>query len=141
MLNQTFGGPNGWSVLEVVAVSVPVLVFIWIVVTVMSLHRRDVYFWSLGSTWTSIVACPLALVIASLSAWGTPHGPNAPLFQMPIVAGAVLYAVAFCYAIFYNYNATRSAMLAISTSLLQQLAVLGVIFLFLRWQGDEVNRR
>jgi hypothetical protein len=31
-------------------------------------------------------------------------------------------------------------MLAISTSMLQQFAVLGVIFLFLRWQGDEVNR-
>lgn len=100
--------------LEVVAVLVPVLVFIWIVVTVMSLHKRDIYFWGLGSTWTSIVAWPLALVIASLSAWSTPHDPNAPLFQMPVVAGTVLYAVAFCYAIFYN--ATRSAMLAISTA-------------------------
>ncbi|KIU50787.1 MULTISPECIES: hypothetical protein [Bradyrhizobium] len=141
MLNQTFGGPNGWSVLEVVAVLVPVLVFMWIVTTVMSLHRRDVYFWSLGSTWTSIIACPLALVIVSFSAWSGLNDPNAPVFQLPIVAGVILYAVAFAYAIFYNYNATRSATLTISTSLLQQLAVLGVIFLFLRWQGDEVNRR
>jgi hypothetical protein len=31
-------------------------------------------------------------------------------------------------------------MLAISTGLRQQLAVLGVIFLFLRWRGNEVNR-
>jgi hypothetical protein len=43
------------------------------------------------------------------------------------------------YAIFYN--ATKSATLAISTSVLQQIAVLGVIFLLLRWQGDRVNRR
>ncbi|MEZ0058112.1 putative membrane protein [Bradyrhizobium elkanii] len=141
MLNQTFGGPDGWSMLEVVAVLVPVLVFIWIVMTVMSLHRRDVYFWSLGSTWTSIIACPLALAIMSLSAWSGLHDPNAPIFQMPTVAGVILYAVAFAYAVFYNYNATKSAMLSISTSLLQQLAVLGVIFLFLRWQGNEVNRR
>jgi hypothetical protein len=53
---------------------------------------------------------------------------------------ACLYIVAFAFAVFYNYNATRSAMLAFSTSILQQLAVLGVIFLFLRWRGDEVNR-
>lgn len=120
MLNQTFGGPNGWSVLEVVAVLVPVLVFMWIVTTVMSLHRRDVYFWSLGSTWTSIIACPLALVIVSFSAWSGLNDPNAPVFQLPIVAGVILYAVAFAYAIFYNYNATRSATLTISTSLLQR---------------------
>jgi hypothetical protein len=31
-------------------------------------------------------------------------------------------------------------MLAISTGLRQQLAVLGVIFLLLRWRGNEVNR-
>jgi hypothetical protein len=31
-------------------------------------------------------------------------------------------------------------MLAISASLLQQLAVLGVIFLFFRWRAAEVNR-
>jgi hypothetical protein len=31
-------------------------------------------------------------------------------------------------------------MLAISVALHQQLAVLGVIFPFLRWRGNEVNR-
>jgi hypothetical protein len=31
-------------------------------------------------------------------------------------------------------------MLAISTSMVQQIAVLGVIFLFLRWRSNEVNR-
>jgi hypothetical protein len=63
------------------------------------------------------------------------NGPNAPLFHAPIVAGAILYLVAFGYAIFYNYKVTGSATLAVSTSLLQQLAVLGAIFLFLRWRG------
>jgi hypothetical protein len=80
------------------------------------------------------------LVIMCLSVWSQLNDPNAPLFQAPIIAGAILYAGAFAYAIFYNYNATKSAMLAISTSMLQQFAVLGVIFLFLRWQGDQVNR-
>jgi hypothetical protein len=58
-----------------------------------------------------------------------------------IMAGAILYLVAFGYAIFYNYNVTKSVTLAISTSMLQQLAVLGVIFLFLRWRGDEGEPR
>jgi ABC-type nickel/cobalt efflux system permease component RcnA len=44
------------------------------------------------------------------------------------------------YAIFHNYNATKSVALALSTSILQQLAVVGAIFLFLRWRGEEVNR-
>jgi uncharacterized membrane protein len=77
----------------------------------------------------------------SLSGWSQLHDPNVPLFHAPVIAGAVLYAGALAFATFYNYNATKSAMLAISTSILQQLAVLGVIFLFFRWQGDQVNRR
>jgi len=52
----------------------------------------------------------------------------------------MLYAVELAYAVLYNFRATKSAMLAVSTSMLQQLAVLGVIFLFLRWKGNEVNR-
>jgi len=78
--------------------------------------------------------------LSSLSSLSTLNDPNAQFFQAPIIAGAILYAAAFAYAIFYNFNATRSAVLAISTSLLQQFAVLGAIFLFLRWRGEEANR-
>jgi hypothetical protein len=140
MLDYILTGPDGWIVLKVVAVLVPVLMFIWIVMTVMALHKRDVYFWSLGSTWASVIACPIAVAIMSFSSLSQLNDPNVPPFQLPIIAGAILYAVAFAYAIFYNYNATKSAMLAISTSMLQQLAVLGVVYLFLRWRGNEVNR-
>ena len=140
MLDYIWAGADGSTVLEVVAVLVPALVLLWIVMTVMALHKRDVYFWSLGSTWTSVIACPIALVIMCFSSFSQLNDPNVPLFHAPIAAGAILYVVALAFAIFYNYNATRSAMLAFSTSMLQQLAVLGVIFLFFRWQGDEVNR-
>ncbi len=140
MLNNTMGGLNAWAVLEVAAILVPVLILFWVVLTVMALHKRDVYFWSLGSTWVSVIACPAALVIASFSSFSELNDPNAPLFHAPIIAGALLYAGAFAYALFYNYSATKLAMLGISTSMLQQFAVLGVIFLFLRWQGDQVNR-
>jgi hypothetical protein len=127
-------------VLKVVAMLVPVLIFIWIVTTVMALHKRDVYFWSLGSTWASVIACPLALFIMSMSGWSQLHDQNAPPFAAPIIAGAILYAVAVAYAIFYNYNATKSTTLAISTSVLQQLVVLGVIFLLLRLSSDKASR-
>jgi hypothetical protein len=123
-----------------IAGGVPALVLLWIILTVTALHKRDAWFWSLGSTWTSVIACPIALIIMSLSSWSQLHDPNVPVFHAPLIAGAILYIVAFGYAIFYNYNVTRSAMLAISTGMLQQLAVLGVIFLFLRWRGNEVNR-
>ncbi len=140
MLNNTIAGLDAWTVLKVTATLVPVLVLFWIVLTVTALHKREVYFWSLGSTWASLIACPIALSITSFSVSSQLNDPNAPLFQAPILAGAILYAGAFAYSIFYNYNATKSAILAISTSMLQQFAVLGVIFLFLRWQGDQVNR-
>jgi hypothetical protein len=83
---------------------VPALMLLWIVMTVMALHKRDVYFWSLGSTWTSLIACPIALVIMS---WSSFHAANAPAFQGPIWAGGILYLVALAYATFHNYNATR----------------------------------
>jgi hypothetical protein len=119
MLNYISAGADGSTVLEVVAVLVPALVLLWIILTVSALHKRDAYFWSLGSTWTSVIACPIALVIMSLSSWSQLHDPNVPLFHGPIIAGAILYLVAFAYATFYNYNVTKSTMLAISTSMLQ----------------------
>jgi hypothetical protein len=75
-----------------------------------------------------------------LSVWSRLHDPNAPLFHVPIIAGAILYAVALAYSIFYNYNATKSATLALSTSMLQQLAVLGAIYLYFRLTDHEENR-
>lgn len=140
MLDYLSAGVNGGTVLEVAAVLVPALVLLWIIQTVTALHKRDAYFWSLGSTWTSVIACPIALVIMSIGSWSQVNGPDAPLFHAPIVAGTILYLVAFGYAILYNYKVTKSAVLAVSTCILQQLAVLGAIFLFLRWRGDEVNR-
>jgi hypothetical protein len=137
MFDYISSGVDGWTALEVIAILVPALVLVWIVMTVMALHKRDVYFWSLGSTWTSLIACPIALVIMCFSSF---HADGAPAFQGPILAGGILYLVALAYAIFHNYNATRSVMLAISTSMLKQLSVLGVIYLFLRWRGAEVNR-
>jgi hypothetical protein len=76
----------------------------------------------------------------SLASWSQVNGPNAPLSDAQLVAGAILYLVAFGHAISYNYNVTRSAVLAVSTSMLQQPAVLGAVFLFLRLRGEEVNR-
>ena len=93
-----------------------------------------------GEMRAGIIACPIALIIMSLSTTSALHDPNAPVFQVPIMAGAILYVAAFAFAIFYNFKATKSAMLALSTSMLQRLAVLGVVFIFLRWRGNEVNR-
>jgi len=134
MLNNISTSTDGWMTLVVVLI--PTLAFIWIIMTVTALHNRDVYFWSLGSTWSSLIACPIAFVIIALS--GGWNGVSTPPALM--MAGGILYVVAFAYSIFYNYNATKSAALALSTSILQQIAVLGAIILFLRWRGEEVNR-
>jgi hypothetical protein len=81
-----------------------------------------------------LIACPIALLIIVLS--GGWKGATAMM-----MAGAILYAVTSAYSIFYNYNATKSAVLALSTSILQQLAVLGAIYLYFRLTDNEENRR
>jgi hypothetical protein len=133
-------GPNVWSALKVAAILAPVLIFVWIVMTVMALHRKEVYFWSLGSTWTSLIACPLAISIMSFSVWTELHDPKASVDWALIFAGAFLYVTAFAFAVFYNFRATKSVLLTLSTSMLQQLAVLGLIFLLARLDGDRANR-
>jgi hypothetical protein len=77
----------------------------------------------------------------SLSGWSRLHDPNAPLFEVPLLAGAALYVTAFAFAMFYNVRAARSALLAFSTTMLQQFAVLGLILLFARWTGERAQRR
>ncbi len=132
-MDSTFAALDGWTALKVAGVLIPVLTFVWVVTTVMALHRRNVYFWSLGSTWTSLVACFAAISIMSLSGWSTVHNQNAQLFQVPLLAGGALYVTALAFAAFYNFRAARSLPLAISTTMLQQFAFLGLILIFLRW--------
>jgi len=134
MLNYISTSADGW--MTILAVLIPTLAFIWIIMAVTALHKRDVYFWSLGSTWSSVIACPIALLIITLS--GGWKGASAPPALM--MAGGILYVVAFAHSIFSNYNATKSAALALSTSMLQQLAVLGAIYLFFRLTDNEENR-
>jgi len=136
-----FTGQDGWTAFEVATALIPTVTFVWIIVTVRALHVRGVYFWGLGSTWTTIIGCSIGLLIASIGSWSALHDPNAAPFYTPIMAGLGLYAVAFTYSIFCNYNATKSMTLALSTSMLQQLAVLGLILLFVRWGSDSRNRR
>jgi hypothetical protein len=44
MLDYISAGMDGSTALEVIAVFAPALVLLWIVMTVMALHKRDVYF-------------------------------------------------------------------------------------------------
>ena len=138
-----FAGSNVWDALKVTAILTPVLIFVWIVMTVMALHRREVYFWSLGSTWTSLIACPLALVIMSFSVWRQAHDPNAPFDLGIIFAGAILYATALAFAMFYNFRETRSGLLALSTTMMQQFCRIGFDFVVceMEWRASTAPVR
>ena len=81
------------------------------------------------------------LIHYELQVWRQAHDPNAPFDLGIIFAGAILYATALAFAIFHNFRATRSALLAFSTTMLQQFAVLGLILLFARWTGERAQRR
>lgn len=139
MLDVFLGGIDGWTLAKVALAVIPTVTFIWIIVTVRALHRRSVYFWSLGSTWATIIGCPAGLLIASFSGLSGINDPAAAPFYPLVVAGLLLYVAASGYSLLYNYGVTKSTLLAISTTALQQLAVLGALFLLLRL--NEGRRR
>jgi hypothetical protein len=61
-----------------------------------------------------------------------------------VPAGAALYLAALAalaFALFYDFRKTRSVMLALSTSMLQQFAVLGLVVLFASWKSEQAQRR
>jgi len=123
--------------LKVAGVLVPALLFVWTIMTVMALHRREVYFWSLGSTWTSIVAAFIALFLIPLAAL---HAEGDSVNLVPLLAAAVLYATSIAFAFFYNLGRIGHVGLTLSTVLLQQLAVLGVLYLVWRIFGSAQPR-
>ena len=134
MLNYISTSADGW--MTILAVLIPTLAFIWIIMTVTALHKRDVYFWSLGSTWSSLIACPIALLIIALS--GGWKGASAPPALMMAGPFSMLSRSHIRSSI--TTTRTKSAALALSTSMLQQLAVLGAIYLFFRLTDNEENR-
>ncbi|UPT96456.1 hypothetical protein J4G48_0046915 [Bradyrhizobium barranii subsp. apii] len=139
-MGQLTAGMDGGTAFAITVGISLVVVFFWIVLTVTALHRRELYFWGLGSTWTSIFAALLAVGIACTSSLSGLHDQQAPLYQGPLIVAGMLYASALAYAVLYNWRATRSVLLGISTSMLQQLAVLGIFLLIVRWQGNRMNR-
>jgi hypothetical protein len=123
--------------LTAAAVLGPVLLFGWITLTITILHGRGVYFWSLGSTWVTIVGCIIALGILIATVLVKDPKLGNPL----LVASGLLYAFVSAYSFFYNWKATRSVFLALSTTLLQQFSVLGVIFIWLRFFNNPPPRQ
>jgi len=95
MAHSMLTGQDGWTAFELAAVLAPTVTFVWIIVTVRALHMRHVYFWGLGSTWTTIIGCPIGLVIASMASWSRLHDPSAAPSYMLIAAGLGLYGAAF----------------------------------------------
>ena len=125
--------PEQWSMyLKVSAVLVPVLGFTMIAGTVRALHRRDVYFWSLASTWTSIMGSIFAFVLFIMGGQVTSFNGD-PFWLFP---GLGLYACCMVFALVYNYRATRSVFLAVFTLILQNLAVSVCFLLWLRFFGQ-----
>ena len=117
------------EVLYAIIIAVPTAFFVWIVWTVMALHNKGVYFWSLASTWVSLCATLVAGIIAAIL--GSLHDKGGPYIFL--IASGLLWVTAMTWSFFYNFRAAGSIILALSTTLLQQFVVFICFLLWLRF--------
>jgi hypothetical protein len=83
----------------------------------------------LASTWVSLCATLVAGIIAAIL--GSLHDEGGPYIFL--IASGFLWVTAMTWSFFYNFRAAGSIILALSTTLLQQLVVFICFLLWLRF--------
>jgi hypothetical protein len=116
---------------------VPFAALCWIFTTIKAIHLAGVRFWFIPSTFVTLVGGIIALVISVImllfSHEAARQGHDASDATL-IIAAAMLYSGCAIWSYWYNWRRTRSAVLAISLTILQTISaifVFGVINLWL----------
>jgi hypothetical protein len=115
---------------------VPASIVTWIAYTIGALHRRQLHYWQLRSTYITLVIGSLALLIL-LVACGF-RNDDARLTVLD--ASAILQASVTVWAGWYNWRRTRSIMLALSVTIIQTVVTWGIVIVFLMRMGSQGTR-
>jgi hypothetical protein len=139
---QIFGN-HAW--LNAVALLlVPFVVFCWIFTTINEIHLVGLRFWSIPSTYVTLISGVISLVmsaimlLASQDAVRRGHDVGDTTLY---VAAAILYGGCSAWSCWYNWRRTGSAVLAVSLTILQTLSAIVVIGVFNLWLDRNNTKR
>jgi glucose dehydrogenase len=114
----------------------PFAFLMWIVTTVRALHLAGLDYWSLASTYVSLICVGVAIVLACIAFIIRPDGSPTNFRDIVLQAAGVVAAGAICWCGWYNCRRTRNGSLAVSVTVLQlttgTLLALGIIWMLVR---------
>jgi hypothetical protein len=122
----------------------PASILGWIFTTVRALHLCGLRYWSMGSTYASMIFFLIALVCAWIGYGTQPKGPHIEGDPTLFIVAAFVAGLTLLGCAWQNWRATRSAALAVSLTALQVVSTAGVflslVYLFLRFGSNPPDR-
>ncbi|MGF6311899.1 type IV secretory pathway VirB2 component (pilin) [Bradyrhizobium sp. i1.8.4] len=119
----------------------PVTFLVWIIVTVRALHLLGLGYWSLTSTYVSLLSEGAAIGLACLAVALQPNGSHAEPNATVLYAAGLVALGSQCWCGWYNWKRTGSALLAFSVTVLQlTTSSLIMLLLMLRSRPPEKSR-
>jgi hypothetical protein len=123
---------------------VPFALFVWIFTTIRALHRRDIRFWAIPSTYVAFFGGLLATFCLLVSTFFMPDShqvvsqsftfgavvPKRPADYTMVIAVMIVEAGTVLWCLWYNWRKTNAAILAISVTALQILLSSSVVVFF-----------
>jgi hypothetical protein len=108
------------------------------------MHKVDVWFWCIPSTYVNLVAGIIAvalsgIMLAALSE-AARHGHDVRDTTL-YVAAAIVYGGSIGWSYFYNWRATKSAILALSLTMLQTICTTLLIVVINLWLDRRNTKR
>lgn len=110
--------------------------FCFVFTTIRGMHRANVFFWTLASTYVNMIVGFLASLVALfsyLTVLHMTHGAGLGHLDPFTLASFIAYGIAIVWSLWYNTKKSGSFLLAISMIIVQSLGLLGLITLFQLW--------
>lgn len=140
----TIGDSNYAWVNAIGLLLTPFAIFCWIFTTIRAIHVIEVRFWLIPSTYVTLFAGVIALVICLIMVWysGMAEGNGQRMQDFTLyVAAGILYAGCVAWSYLYNWRRTKSAILAFSLTFLQTIsAAFAIGLLALLLDGRNTKR-
>ncbi len=123
---------------------VPFAIFCWIFTTIRAIHLADIWFWSIPSTYVTLISGLTSLIISGIMLFFSQEvarrGHSVADTTLYFVA-AILFSGCVFWSYLYNWRRTHSTTLAISLTVLQMLSAIFVIGVINLWLDGRNTRR
>jgi hypothetical protein len=114
----------------------PFASLMWIVATVRALHLAGFGYWSLASTYVSLICAGVSIVLVWFASVIRPDEPPTNFRDIVLHGGGVIAVGGIWWCWWYNWRKMRNGSLAVSVTALQivtaTLLALGIIWMLVR---------